>query len=76
MANIIDEKIKIGRRAANEVLRLCRMREIDISDFCKEIDTNYATINFWMHGSAPSAEKLAALMRAGADLEYILTGGY
>ena len=64
----------IGYRAYEEVMRLSRMRGIDLKEFCERYGFYRTCVYNWYHGKSPSAEKLAKLNSIGADIKYILIG--
>lgn len=65
----------IGRRAAEELLRIVREEDITMGAAYREISVPPSCFWRWQHGqSAPCAETLANMHRAGYDVLYILTG--
>ena len=62
--------IEIGYRAYNEVLRLFPRTKDAINRLGIRSENLYA----WGRGCCPSAKYLARLLKAGADIEYILIG--
>ena len=66
---------KIGRRAAEELLRIASEEDITLTEAYAEIETASSCFWRWQHGqSAPSAPTLARMARFGYDVLYILTG--
>lgn len=62
--------VEIGYRAYDEVLRLFPRAK----DALVALGTNGDNIYSWKNGVCPSAKYLARLLKAGADIEYILIG--
>lgn len=66
---------KIGRRAAEELLRIFREEDITMTAAYDEISVPSSCFWRWQHGTAaPRAQTLANMHRAGYDVLYILTG--
>lgn len=65
----------IGQRAAEELLRIVREEDITMTAAYEEISIPSACFCRWQHGqTAPRAQTLANMHRAGYDVLYILTG--
>ena len=72
--DLMIDRAEIGRRAVNEVLRICGEKNISVRYFLWLNRIPKSPYERWMDGSAPSAVNLAVLKNAGADIDYILTG--
>ena len=65
----------IGRRAAEELLRIVREEDLTMTAAYEEISIPASCFWRWQHGTgAPRAQTLANMHRAGYDILYILTG--
>jgi len=62
--------VEIGYRAYSEVLRLFPR----LTDALNALGIRHENLYAWGRGGCPSAKYLARLLKAGADIEYILIG--